>query len=114
MALDERHRLALHEAARNALGPEPALTLMELLPPVGWTDVATRHDLDDLRRTVEEVDRRLSVRIDALDERLTGEMRNFAAEVRAEMAAAAQRMTMWLVTVIVAAFAAAVAAARIG
>ncbi|MGH9188136.1 MAG: hypothetical protein ACRD0U_20390 [Acidimicrobiales bacterium] len=31
------------------LGPEHAETMMELLPPVGWAEVATKHDLDALR-----------------------------------------------------------------
>lgn len=125
MALDERHRLALHEAARRAFGPEPAITLMELLPPVGWADVATRTDVDGLHRQIAEVDRRLSMRIDSLHERISTRidsleerMAGLAAEIRsdlrADMAAWGQRMTMWLVTVIIAGFAAAVAAARIG
>ncbi|MCL4293032.1 MAG: hypothetical protein KJ056_08365, partial [Acidimicrobiia bacterium] len=49
MTIDERHRLALAEAAKRVLGDDPAVTLMELLPPVGWADVATRRDLDSLR-----------------------------------------------------------------
>jgi len=49
MAVDERHRHRLHEAAREALGDDAAVTLMEMLPPVGWADVATKRDLDELR-----------------------------------------------------------------
>jgi len=48
MAVDERHRHALHEAAREVLGEDAAVTLMEMLPPVGWADVATKRDLDQL------------------------------------------------------------------
>jgi hypothetical protein len=32
----------------QALGPESAERLMELLPPVGWADVVTKRDLDAL------------------------------------------------------------------
>jgi len=44
MTIDERHRIALHEAAKRTFGDDAAVTLMELLPPVGWADVATRRD----------------------------------------------------------------------
>jgi hypothetical protein len=49
MALDERARHELFLRLERALGPESAETLMELLPPVGWADVATKRDLDALR-----------------------------------------------------------------
>jgi hypothetical protein len=49
MALDERARHELFLRLEQALGPESAGTLMELLPPVGWADVATKRDLDALR-----------------------------------------------------------------
>jgi hypothetical protein len=48
MALDERARHELFLRLEEALGPESAETLMELLPPVGWADVATKRDLDAL------------------------------------------------------------------
>jgi hypothetical protein len=49
MALDERARHELFLRLEEALGPESAETLMEMLPPVGWADVATKRDLDALR-----------------------------------------------------------------
>ena len=49
MALDERARHELFLRLERALGPESAETLMGLLPPVGWADVATKRDLDALR-----------------------------------------------------------------
>jgi hypothetical protein len=49
MALDERARHELFLRLEQALGPESAETLMEMLPPVGWADVATKRDLDALR-----------------------------------------------------------------
>ena len=43
----ERDRHALYEACAPASIGEPAAdTLMELLPPVGWADVATKTDVD--------------------------------------------------------------------
>jgi hypothetical protein len=47
-AVDERARHALHEAAKRTWGENEAVTLMEYLPPVGWADVATKRDLDQL------------------------------------------------------------------
>ncbi len=46
MALDERARHQLFLRLEAVLGPEPAETLMEMMPPVGWADVATKRDLD--------------------------------------------------------------------
>jgi hypothetical protein len=46
MSVDERHRLQLADAAKRALGDDEGITLMELLPPVGWADVATKQDLE--------------------------------------------------------------------
>jgi hypothetical protein len=58
MAVDERHRLQLADAAKRALGDDAGITLMELLPPVGWADVATKHDIARLDGRFEEIDRR--------------------------------------------------------
>jgi hypothetical protein len=44
MSVDERRRLLLADAAEHASGDEAGITLMELLPPVGWADVAGRRD----------------------------------------------------------------------
>jgi hypothetical protein len=49
MAVTEKHRHELFNEVERLLGPQHAETLMELLPPVGWADVATKHDLDGLR-----------------------------------------------------------------
>jgi hypothetical protein len=45
MAADERARHELYQQAEAAMSRESADTLMELLPPVGWADVATKQDL---------------------------------------------------------------------
>ena len=43
--VSDRDRRSLHVALERELGEGPATTLMELLPPVGWSDVARRSDL---------------------------------------------------------------------
>jgi hypothetical protein len=49
MAIDEGKRHELHERARQTLGDDAGDSLMELLPPVGWADVATKRDLEVLQ-----------------------------------------------------------------
>jgi len=66
MAVDERHRLQLADAAKRAFGDDAGITLMELLPPVGWADVATKQDLVPLAAKID----RLDARFDELEERL--------------------------------------------
>jgi hypothetical protein len=51
---------------------------MELLPPVGWADVATKRDLDHLEE-------RLDARIDHLEARLDARIDRLGVELRAEM-----------------------------
>ena len=76
MAIDERARHRLHRKLEEILGPEEAAVLMRHLPPVGWADVATKHDLDHLREMltmkIESVETRLETRIDSLENRSTG------------------------------------------
>lgn len=45
MTITEENRFRLHQRLEQLLGPDEAATLMEHLPPVGWADVATKHDL---------------------------------------------------------------------
>ncbi len=52
MVLDERSRHQLYLRLEETLGAEAASTLMEHLPPVGWADVATKRDIDQLRSEI--------------------------------------------------------------
>ncbi|MCA1727589.1 MAG: hypothetical protein LC722_08060 [Actinobacteria bacterium] len=63
MAVDERARHQLFQALEQKLGPDEADTLMKLLPPVGWADVATKHDLAQLEE-------RLDLRFQTLEHKL--------------------------------------------
>jgi phytoene dehydrogenase-like protein len=48
MPVDERSRHALYLRLEDVLGREEATTLMESLPPSGWSEVATKRDLEHL------------------------------------------------------------------
>ncbi len=104
MTVDERGRLQLAEAARRALRDEAGITLMELLPPVGWADVATKQDLAQLERRFDAVDVRFGAvesRLEALDQRVD----NVSREIRAQ--------TWKLMTLMVAVVCVVVAAIRL-
>ncbi len=70
MTVDERSRLQLAEALKRALGDEEGITLMELLPPVGWADVATKHDLLALEARLDLRFESLDLRFESLEHRL--------------------------------------------
>ena len=65
MAVDERSRHELYLKLEETLGPDAATTLVEHLPGVGWADVATKHDLDGLRRDLVSIEERLTLRFEA-------------------------------------------------
>jgi len=68
MALDERARHELFLRLQEVLGPDRAETLMEMMPPVGWADVATKRDLDALEQ-------RVDLRFEAMEHRLLAAFR---------------------------------------
>jgi hypothetical protein len=80
--VSDSERRALYDAAYASLGPGPAATLMDLLPPVGWADVARQGDLTALRGEMAEVRGEMA----ELRAELRGEMAELRAELRGEMA----------------------------
>ena len=78
MTIDERTRRMVHARLEDALGPEVADAMMELLPPVGWGDVATRSDLDrfatELRSEMSELRSGLHLEMTDLKTELRGEI----------------------------------------
>jgi hypothetical protein len=76
MPVDERRRLELADAAKRTFGDDAGITLMELLPPVGWADVATKQDLLVLRGDLDLVRDDLG--------RLRGEVNELRDELRGE------------------------------
>src|SRR5438309_7279825 len=69
--LTDRDRRELFDALQRVLGEGPAASMMELLPPVGWGDVARRSDLVAVRGEMAEV---------------RGEMAELRAELKGELA----------------------------
>ena len=85
MAIDERPRLQLHRRLEEVLGEREAAILMSHLPPVGWADVATKHDLDQLGQVlttrIEAVEGRLGSRIDGVEARLEARIDGLATRI---------------------------------
>ena len=74
MAISEEVRHRIYESFRASFGDEVANGMMEMLPPVGWADVATKHDLAALEERLDlrfgALEERVDVRFAGLEERL--------------------------------------------
>jgi hypothetical protein len=85
VAITEESRYQLFQRLEELLGPEKVATLMELLPPVGWADVATKRDLDHVQQVL---DSKIDASFGALDSKictLDGRIDRLGVELRAEM-----------------------------
>ena len=109
MALDERARHELFLRLEQALGPKSAETLMELLPPVGWADVATKRDLDALEERMnlrfDLVDQRFDLvdqRFEALDQRFETSEHKLLAAFRGELLVQSNVITGQMRTLVIA------------
>ena len=90
----ERQRLDLYERLGETLGREHAEVLMEYLPPVGWNDVARRHDVELVRSEMQVLRSEMQVLRSDVDSRLDG--------LRVEMHQMFSRQLVWLVGTILA------------
>jgi len=114
MAVDERRRHEMYLAFEQLVGGEVAATMMEHLPPVGWADVATKHDVEreialcrsELQSGLAEV--RSEIQSGLAEVR--SEMHTGFAELRVEIARSSQRAIMWTVSLMVPGFVALFAA----
>lgn len=126
MAVTEDRRIALLEAAHQHWGRDVAVTLMEMLPPSGWGDVATRQRVDALERGMdlrfqlvdqrfETLETTIAARFDALESRLgaridrvearidrvevnvAGELAIMRREIQAGFATAEAHTIRWIV-----------------
>jgi hypothetical protein len=81
MSITEQQRHQLFTWFEEAMGSERAANMMELLPPVGWADVATKPDVLRLQDDVREL--RMEIRTDV-------------RALRDEVAASGRTYVRWL------------------
>jgi hypothetical protein len=77
MAISEERRHELHNKLVEVLGRAEAATLMAHLPPVGWADVATKHDLAELETRMDLRFDKVDLRFEAVERRLDEHDRRF-------------------------------------
>jgi hypothetical protein len=88
------------------LSEEAADTLMELLPPVGWADVATKTDLQNLRDELKGDIQNLRVAtktdLQHLRDELKGDMHALQLRFEATLEKRLHEQTKWLITTMIA------------
>lgn len=84
--VSDHDRRELYATLTRTFGEGPATTLMELLPPVGWADVARQSDLVAIRGEMAELRGELKAEMAELRVELKGEMAELRGELRGEMA----------------------------
>ena len=91
MSITEASRFQLRTAIGQILNEEAADTLMELLPPVGWADVATKTDIQHLRDEMQH-----------LRNELKGDMLNLQLTIEVGVRKLIHEQTKWLITTMIA------------
>lgn len=67
MSVSESQRHQLFQWFEEAMGPERAAVMMDLLPPVGWTDLATKADVSNLGVELRSDTKMVEARIGVLE-----------------------------------------------
>jgi predicted nuclease with TOPRIM domain len=83
--VSDQDRRDLYMALERQLGGGPAATMMELLPPVGWADVARQSDLVALRGEMAQLRGALTGEVAGVQGEFA-ELRGEFAELRGEFA----------------------------
>ena len=94
MSITEASRFQLRTAVGRIMDEEAADTLMELLPSVGWADVATKHDLTYMRA---DMHRELEI----LRADMHREFEKVRLEFRTDISEALLRQTRWFVAMLI-------------
>ena len=106
MSITEASRFQLRTAIGQILDEEAADTLMELLPPVGWADVATKNDLqhlrDEMQADIKNLRDELKGDIRNLRDELKGDMHSLQLTIEATLEKRLHEQTRWLITTMIA------------
>ena len=117
MSITEASRFQLRTAIGQILSEEAADTLMELLPPVGWADVATKTDLQHLRdelkgdinslrvatkSDLQHLRNELKNDINSLRNEIKGDMLNLQLTIEVNVRKLIHEQTKWLITTMIA------------
>jgi hypothetical protein len=88
--MNESERYRLQQALTELIGAGPTETLMANLPPVPWTELATKADVarlgDGLRGEMGQLRSELRGEMGQLRSELRGEMGQLRADLRADLA----------------------------
>jgi hypothetical protein len=122
MTIDEGTRNGIHNWLVGAMGEHLGDSLMSMLPPTGWAEVATKHDLaqleerlglrfemfdrrfEEVDRRFEEVDRRfgsIDLRFDQMERTIIGALDGRVAQTARAMFFALAGLLIALTTIIV-------------
>lgn len=113
MPVDERSRHQLYRKLDELMGPQEATTLMELLPPTGWGDVARKQDLVLLRQDVEGFRREWKQDLQGFRREWKQDLQGLRLELHADMDRLARRVVTWTSSIVVAGLGLAFAAGRL-
>jgi hypothetical protein len=87
MSVTEFERHQLFSWFEEHMGQERATTIMSLLPPTGWGDVATRRDLRVLENHIDALEAKLNARVDMLESKLSARIDTLEDRLDAELEA---------------------------
>ena len=107
--IDERTRHEMYLGLEEKLGTLVADAVMQTLPPIGWADVATKHDLAGLEERMDlrfhAVDTRFAALLEVMHARFVGVDLGFVAlegRTTGAIEAAQRRMIQWTVGTMIA------------
>ncbi len=104
MPVSEKERAALYKQLTQNLGPKPAETLMEYLPPKTWDELATKEDVrlmaKELRAEMTQLRGELRAELQSEISGLRGEMQAGFATIESRFAEQTRAMAQQTRTVI--------------